>query len=75
MFARCLVWTRVVALRVQGFGHARLDNVLPLDKSFDTFMFDMEAMGSTVDAYAFKPKGGSRRLDVTLTWQDPPGPL
>ena len=70
----------------QGHGHVRVSNLFPLDKSFNTFLFEGEIVTTddesyvTMSAIYAQTSGGvfaapTRDLTVTLAWSDPAGPL
>ena len=57
----------------QGFGHAQLTNVVPLDFTFNTFLYELEIGTYTNMSATYYVSGANTKIDITLVWTDPPG--
>ena len=57
----------------QGFGHAQLENVVPLDLAFNTFLYELNISAYTNMSTTYVVNTTASKIDVTLVWTDPPG--
>jgi hypothetical protein len=56
----------------QGFGHTQLENVLPLDLAFNTFLYEYNISAYTNMSKTYVVNSTATKIDVTLVWTDPP---
>ena len=57
----------------QGFGHTQLTNIVPLDFTFNTFLYELEIGAYTNMSSTYFVTSSSTKIDLTLVWTDPPG--
>jgi hypothetical protein len=57
----------------QGFGHTQLTNVVPLDYTFNTFLYEHEIGAYTNMSATYFVTSTNTKIDLTLVWTDPPG--
>jgi len=60
----------------QGFGAVKLNNIIPLDGEYNTFIYDNVSITTGfLYAFTFTVTNDTMDLRATLTWIDPPGVL
>jgi len=57
----------------QGFGHTRLENVVPLDFTFSTFLYEFNISAYANMSTTYVVTSAATKIDFTLAWTDPPG--